>query len=255
MNLSSERIEKAKCIVNQGQTYNISTGVMALQHVVAMTEGLQIQEGDVRGEKAVMKCLITQKHWVFIVTIGKEWIDLRACFDRPRGIEREILPICVNKWNENRRFSRMTLDEESDIWLRADIPIPFCMTVGHLQQVLKDAIHAFIAAMLEYQGFIVEESSNHDFRNTPKIDIDKCCERISCTEEHTTGRCVLCLDNFKVNDRCLKLPCGHMFHTEEIQKHLYQNPKCPLCRHSLLPDAAPQRTFDSLASLNLTSEP
>lgn len=201
-----------------------------------------------------MKCIITQKHWVFIVTIGKEWIDLRACFDRPRGIEREILPICVNKWNENRRFSRMTLDEESDIWLRADIPIPFCMTAGHLKEVLKDAIHAFIAAMLEYQGFIVEESSNHDFRNAPKIDIDACCERVTCAEEHANRRCVLCLDNFKVNDRCLKLPCGHMFHTEEIQKHLFQNPKCPLCRHSLLPDA-PQRTFDSLVSLNLTAEP
>lgn len=43
--------------------------------------------------------------------------------------------------------------------------------------------------------------------------------------------CAICLDNFKVGDKCRILPqCDHSFHAECIDLWLLKVPLCPMCR-------------------------
>ena len=45
--------------------------------------------------------------------------------------------------------------------------------------------------------------------------------------------CVICLDNFKTDEKIIKLPCNHIYHPECIQEWLKNNITCPLCRNEL----------------------
>ena len=47
-------------------------------------------------------------------------------------------------------------------------------------------------------------------------------------------RCMICLENFKDGDRIRRLPCGHIFHLDEIDKWLGLNNVCPLCRATVI---------------------
>ena len=45
--------------------------------------------------------------------------------------------------------------------------------------------------------------------------------------------CVICLDNFKIDEKIIKLPCNHIYHPECIQDWLKDNITCPLCRYEI----------------------
>lgn len=43
--------------------------------------------------------------------------------------------------------------------------------------------------------------------------------------------CAVCLESFKVGDKCRLLPmCKHTFHARCIDKWLLKTPICPICR-------------------------
>ncbi|KAH6774447.1 hypothetical protein C2S52_002594 [Perilla frutescens var. hirtella] len=45
------------------------------------------------------------------------------------------------------------------------------------------------------------------------------------------GDCAVCLENFKVGERCRLLPsCNHSFHAECVDLWLVRTPICPICR-------------------------
>ncbi|XP_051123314.1 RING-H2 finger protein ATL56-like [Andrographis paniculata] len=49
-----------------------------------------------------------------------------------------------------------------------------------------------------------------------------------------TVECSVCLENFRVGDRCRILPvCGHCFHIECIDSWLMKTGACPVCRTSV----------------------
>ncbi|KLT39629.1 hypothetical protein CC85DRAFT_184338 [Cutaneotrichosporon oleaginosum] len=47
--------------------------------------------------------------------------------------------------------------------------------------------------------------------------------------------CPVCMDDFKVGDAAMKIPCGHEFHPDCLTPWLETNGSCPVCRHSLVP--------------------
>merc|ERR1712080_306748 len=98
---------------------------------------------------------------------------------------------------------------------------------------MGDVICAFVAAMSEYQAYLISEAGSYE--KLAVIDVDKYTTLIECTEDHCSEKCVLCLDRFQIGDKCLQLPCNHMFHRQEVEKHLYQTPSCPLCRTCIIP--------------------
>ncbi|XP_010251297.1 PREDICTED: E3 ubiquitin-protein ligase RNF13-like [Nelumbo nucifera] len=50
--------------------------------------------------------------------------------------------------------------------------------------------------------------------------------------------CVVCLENFKVGDKCRLLPCKHSFHANCVDSWLLKTPVCPICRTSAYPQKA-----------------
>ena len=44
--------------------------------------------------------------------------------------------------------------------------------------------------------------------------------------------CVICLENFKLNEQICKLNCNHLFHIDCIEPWLNEKKNCPICRKS-----------------------
>ena len=43
-------------------------------------------------------------------------------------------------------------------------------------------------------------------------------------------RCIICLDNFKINDNVIYLPCFHIFHKKCIITWMSKKAICPFCK-------------------------
>mmetsp|Transcript_11329 Transcript_11329/g.16781 ORF Transcript_11329/g.16781 Transcript_11329/m.16781 type:complete len:297 (+) Transcript_11329:135-1025(+) len=54
--------------------------------------------------------------------------------------------------------------------------------------------------------------------------------------------CSLCLDEYKINDKLLKLPCYHLYHDECIRKWISNHNTCPICRYELPVDDSTHET-------------
>lgn len=82
------------------------------------------------------------------------------------------------------------------------------------------------------------ELNNDEPKRSSKDFIDS-LEEIEITEIKEQGKtCHLCLEDFKIGDKCIELPCKdhkHLFHVEKdgcmgIKKWLEKSNTCPVCR-------------------------
>ena len=46
-------------------------------------------------------------------------------------------------------------------------------------------------------------------------------------------KCIICLDEYKNNDKVIYLPCIHFFHKKCINRWLKNKPKCPICQYEI----------------------
>ena len=60
------------------------------------------------------------------------------------------------------------------------------------------------------------------------IKIDE--KQLKKINDSSDDNCIICLDNFKLNDEILYLPCMHLYHKECIIKWFLKEDICPLCR-------------------------
>ncbi|RVX08753.1 putative RING-H2 finger protein ATL49 [Vitis vinifera] len=67
-------------------------------------------------------------------------------------------------------------------------------------------------------------------------DLDKLpCFHFQAKEKGSSSPvdCAVCLDNFKMGDKCRLLPlCNHSFHAQCVDSWLLKTPICPICRTS-----------------------
>merc|ERR1719174_3346364 len=75
-----------------------------------------------------------------------------------------------------------------------------------------------------------------------KLDV---VEFSAATAEHGCT-CSVCLCDFEEQEKVKRLPCGHDFHQECIDKWLTKNAICPTCRASIL--SAPSRRRSASSS-------
>jgi len=54
--------------------------------------------------------------------------------------------------------------------------------------------------------------------------------------------CVICKDEFQVEETVSQLPCGHVFHQECITRWLKMHNQCPVCRFELPSESDQERT-------------
>jgi len=86
---------------------------------------------------------------------------------------------------------------------------------------------------------ILNETINNEDTNTSNNFLND-LEEIEITDEviKTQSECSICLESFKIGDKCIKLPCKdtpHYFHSSNencpgIKNWLKNNNTCPLCR-------------------------
>jgi len=82
---------------------------------------------------------------------------------------------------------------------------------------------------------INEQNEQNEPNKTSKAFIDS-LEEIEMDKPNIT--CSICLDEFKLGDKCIQLPCkdhSHYFHNEKenclgIKKWLHKSNTCPVCR-------------------------
>ena len=49
-------------------------------------------------------------------------------------------------------------------------------------------------------------------------------------------KCLICLENFKIGDDSIILPCIHIFHSECIKKWMKNKNACPICKNKIHPN-------------------
>jgi len=162
----------------------------------------------------------------FTCHMTDKWITLRSCFNTPSQLSEFFLYKVINKWNCNRRFTRMYIDDDGDLMLQAEVPSVSTGKTICTKQLMRKVLWSFFIAIIDHQRFMVSEISEQP----EATDIESFTTPFVCGHEHLGEKCVMCMDSFKTGDKCLQLRCGHVFHQEEILKHLYNNPGCPICR-------------------------
>ena len=67
-------------------------------------------------------------------------------------------------------------------------------------------------------------NNNHKIKNNDCYNVNK----------YHINNCVICFENFKVNEKIIKLNCFHIFHKECIENWLNKNNICPVCKNKYM---------------------
>lgn len=59
-------------------------------------------------------------------------------------------------------------------------------------------------------------------------------------ERKSRGECGICMEEYKVDELAVELPCKHMYHKECIDHWLGMNGTCPICRARIGPEPKPK---------------
>merc|ERR1712094_93916 len=110
--------------------------------------------------------------------------------------------------------------------IRAAINVPMNFGKEVAVATIKNSLLSFKQQMADYEIFIRAEAGTQK----SSIDVKKYTTEVVFDRFQHDARCVICFDDFKEGETCLQLPCGHVFHKCEVEKHLLESEKCPLCR-------------------------
>ncbi|KAK6346892.1 hypothetical protein TWF696_006994 [Orbilia brochopaga] len=90
--------------------------------------------------------------------------------------------------------------------------------------------------MEQHQGNAPPPASEESIRNLPKV-------KVTQAEVDEGTECVVCQDEFKVQEEVVKLPCRHIYHEECVTRWLETHDACPICRTPITPEnERPQRS-------------
>jgi E3 ubiquitin-protein ligase RNF115/126 len=94
----------------------------------------------------------------------------------------------------------------------------------------------------------LEQILNHIMQNDPnnygtppasKQEVEK-LEKTVISEENSTEfkekDCSVCRENYKIDEKTIKMPCNHVFHEDCLMPWLKQHNSCPVCRFELKTD-------------------
>ena len=72
------------------------------------------------------------------------------------------------------------------------------------------------------------ENPNDILRQLPKSKLQN-IERLDDDKK----KCIICLEDFKTNDKVIYLPCIHFFHEICIKNWIKRKQSCPICKHEI----------------------
>ncbi|WCJ20947.1 RING/U-box superfamily protein [Euphorbia peplus] len=94
-------------------------------------------------------------------------------------------------------------------------------------------IHACIVGRSIRNNTATERGNNSSTETLTEDDIEKLpsYDFIAKSKGSSPVDCAVCLDNFKVGDKCRQLPiCKHSFHAQCVDEWILKKPICPICR-------------------------
>ncbi|KAK6343290.1 hypothetical protein TWF730_010884 [Orbilia blumenaviensis] len=90
--------------------------------------------------------------------------------------------------------------------------------------------------MEQHQGNAPPPASRDTINSLPKV-------KVTQAEVDDGTECVVCQDEYKVDEEVVKLPCKHIYHGECVTRWLETHDACPICRTPITPeDQRRQRT-------------
>lgn len=89
---------------------------------------------------------------------------------------------------------------------------------------------------LDSNDFIRQQKIENIMRGLPVFNIDKKYMKvIEKSEEHYIKKCIICMENYKIDDTVKTLPCFHIFHKNCIEGWFNNNKNnCPICKNDIL---------------------
>ena len=88
-----------------------------------------------------------------------------------------------------------------------------------------------------FQGFPFPNNNNRTpinpriLQSLPEITLDDISKL-----DNEKKNCIICLENFKVGEKVIILPCVHIFHSECIKNWFTAKDECPMCKFKLTPE-------------------
>ncbi|XP_050217915.1 uncharacterized protein LOC126668782 [Mercurialis annua] len=99
-----------------------------------------------------------------------------------------------------------------------------------IENVHRDArINARIDAQID----AAERRNTEERRSRRTIEILKLFKKVVYSKNKVDDgddECPICLEKFEDENKCVVLPCSHMFHELCLQNWLNKNISCPICR-------------------------
>ena len=80
-----------------------------------------------------------------------------------------------------------------------------------------------------------DELYNFELQNNQRgvsEELINCFSKCKITDKNKVeqDKCVICLEQFKVGDEVLRIPCIHLFHSKCICKWFKNHNNCPICK-------------------------
>ena len=88
-----------------------------------------------------------------------------------------------------------------------------------------------------FQGFPFPNNNNRTpinpriLQSLPEITLDDISKL-----DNEKKNCIICLENFKVGEKVIILPCVHIFHSKCIKNWFTAKDECPMCKFKLTPE-------------------
>ena len=89
---------------------------------------------------------------------------------------------------------------------------------------------------LDSNNFYRQQKIESIIRGLPVFTVDiKYMKIIEKCEENYIKKCIICMENYKINDLIKTLPCFHLFHKDCIEGWFNSNKNnCPICKNDIL---------------------
>ena len=107
---------------------------------------------------------------------------------------------------------------------------------GEIENLFNNNPFFSILRNSNFQGFMMPNNTSRPvnqrvLNSLPEITLDDISKL-----DGEKKNCVICLENFKVGEKVIILPCIHIFHSICIKSWLTTKDECPMCKFKLTPE-------------------
>jgi len=85
----------------------------------------------------------------------------------------------------------------------------------------------------DYETLLALDKCIPNNKGASKCQVDVLPAYVSAISPSDENSCSICLECVAVGDNIRVLPCGHEFHMDCVDKWLYSNATCPICKTSI----------------------